>query len=141
MIRRFRDSDMEDVINIWLDASVEAHDFIDRQFWRSKVGDMKDVYLPACETYVYEDEQGIRGFLSLEGNTLAALFVSPECQGQGIGRKLVERAKDLRDHLELCVYKDNHKSVRFYETCGFRSVSEKLDKHTGCPESVMRFCG
>lgn len=132
---------MEDVIRIWLGASVESHDFIDRQFWQSKVGDMKNVYLPACETYVYEDEQGIRGFLSLQGNTLAALFVSPEYQGQGIGRKLVERAKDLRGHLELCVYKDNHKSVRFYEKCGFRSVLERLDEHTGCPESVMRFCG
>ena len=30
---------MDDVIDIWLDASVRAHDFVDPRFWQSKVGD------------------------------------------------------------------------------------------------------
>ncbi len=139
MIRRFEDPDMERVIGIWLEASVRAHDFIDRQFWESKVDDMKDVYLPASETYVYEDADGVKGFLSLRDNTLAALFVSPESQGEGIGRKLIDKAKQVRHELELSVYTDNRKAVRFYERCGFKRVSENIDEYTGQPELRMRF--
>lgn len=129
---------MDDVIEIWLDASARAHDFVDRQFWQSKVGEMKDVYIPASETYVYEDEEGIKGFFSLCENTLAAVFVAPEHQGEGVGRKLIQKAKDLRGELELRVYKDNGKAVRFYEMCGFKCVSEEVDEHTGHPELVMK---
>ena len=46
MIRGIRNSDVDDVIAIWLDASVAAHDFVDRHFWQSKVGDMRDIYIP-----------------------------------------------------------------------------------------------
>jgi putative acetyltransferase len=139
VVRRFKDSDMEDVIRIWLDASVRAHGFIDRRFWQSKVGDMKDVYLPASETYVYEDEEGVKGFVSLQEDTLAALFVCPGSQGEGIGRRLVEKAKQLRQELDLSVYTRNRKAVRFYERCGFEAVSENIDKHTGHLELRMRF--
>ena len=139
MIRGFRDSDMEDVLRIWLDASVGAHDFVDRDFWQSKINDMENAYIPASETYVYEDEGAITGFLSLCDNTLAALFVAPEYQGKGIGRKLIEKAKELRQGLELSVYKANERAVRFYEMCGFTCGAERVDARTGHPELVMVF--
>ena len=72
-------------------------------------------------------------------NTLAALFVCPESQGEGIGRKLIDKAKQVRHELELSVYTDNRKAVRFYERCGFEAVSENVDQHTGQPELRMRF--
>ena len=125
-------------MKIWLDASVRAHDFVDPRFWQSKVGDMEQTYIPASETYVYEDEAGIKGFFSLYENTLAAMFVSSEYQGEGIGRTLIARAKQLRRELELRVYKKNPKAVRFYERSGFEAVSEKVDEQTGQPELVMR---
>lgn len=131
---------MEDVLKIWLDASVRAHDFVDSRFWQSKVGDMEQTYIPASETYVYEDEAGIKGFFSLCENTLAALFVSPEHQGEGIGRTLIARAKQIRRELELRVYTKNPKAVRFYERSGFEAVAEQVDEQTGQPELVMRRC-
>ena len=130
---------MTDVLRIWLDASVRAHGFVDGWFWQSKVRDMKETYIPASETYICEDEEGMKGFLSLCENTLAAMFVAPEHQGEGIGRKLMQKAKELRRELELSVYKDNGRAVRFYEMCGFRCVAERVDKYTGHPELVMRF--
>ena len=130
---------MDDVIAIWLDASVAAHDFVDRHFWQSKVGAMRDTYIPASETYVYEDEEGTKGFCSLRENNLAAMFVAPVHQGKGIGRMLIQKAKQLRGDLTLRVYTDNGKAVRFYEMCGFKRVSEEVDEHTGHAELVMRF--
>ena len=139
MIRGFRSSDMDAVIAIWLDASIGAHDFVAKNFWRSRVIEMREVYIPASETYVYEEGGCIRGFVCLVDETLAALFVSPCAQGRGIGQKLVEKSKHVRQNLYLAVYKENQKSVDFYKRCGFKSVKEQIDKYTGHSEIVMVF--
>jgi len=33
VIRKFKESDIDQVIRIWLEASIEAHDFVDDNFW------------------------------------------------------------------------------------------------------------
>jgi putative acetyltransferase len=100
---------------------------------------MRDTYIPASETYVYEEDEGIKGFFSLCESTLAAMFVAPAHQGKGIGRMLIQKAKELRSDLTLRVYTDNEKAVQFYEMCGFKPVSQEVDEHTGHAELLMKF--
>ncbi|MCP1728349.1 putative acetyltransferase [Natronospira proteinivora] len=138
MIRRVNPGDMDSIIDIWLQASIAAHDFIDAEFWRSKTEAMREVYIPGSETYVYDDGQSVKGFFSLYGNQLAALFVAPACQGQGMGRVLLERAKQLRRELTIDVYKENRKTIEFYKRSGFEAVTEKVCEHTGHWELVMK---
>jgi len=138
MIRKFQQSYIDQVISIWLEASIKAHDFVDNEFWKSKVKDMREIYIPSGETYVYEEGDIIKGFVSLYNDTLAALFVSPDSQGTGIGMQLMRKAKDVRNNLSLTVYKENIKSIEFYQKCGFKIEQEQIDKHTGHPELVMK---
>ncbi|WP_240776317.1 GNAT family N-acetyltransferase [Nitrincola alkalilacustris] len=137
MIRPFNLADMDQVLQVWLDASVLAHDFVDGEFWASRIEDMRHIYLPLSEIYVYEENGIIQGFLSLQDDTLAALFIRPEYQGRGIGFQLMEMAKEERERLDLAVYKCNWRSVDFYERCGFQPVREQTDQHTGQTEVVM----
>ncbi len=139
MIRPFKQSDMEQVLSIWLEASIIAHDFMKKEFWESKVSDMRDLYLPASETFIYVEKRLIKGFVSLHNNTLAALFVSPEDQGRGIGKQLIAKTKEVHSSLILSVYKENTNSIEFYKKCGFRIEREQIDEHTGHPELVMVF--
>ncbi|BCS97561.1 acetyltransferase [Desulfoluna limicola] len=139
MIRSFDPADMDRVLEIWLEASIKAHDFVAGEFWESKVPEMQEVYLPASETYVVEDEGAIKGFVSLYEDSLAAIFVSPGAQGEGLGRQLMAKAKEVRQSLTLTVYKENKNSTGFYERCGFKIVEEKTDDHTGHAELVMTF--
>ena len=139
MIRDFQQSDINQILSIWLDASIRAHNFIEKEFWESKVTDMRDIYLPASETYVYDEEGIIKGFVSLYGDTLAAIFVSPGFQSRGIGKQLVDKSKKVRDKLNLTVYKENKKSIEFYKKCGFKIEREQVDEHTGHPELLMVF--
>ncbi|MFA6717339.1 MAG: N-acetyltransferase [Victivallaceae bacterium] len=139
MIRKFIDADTERVLEIWLEASVNAHNFVKREFWESKIDDMKELYLPGSETYVYEENGEVKGFFSLVDETLAALFVAPDRQGQGCGKKLIAKAKELRPALKLTVYSKNTKSVDFYRKCGFKTVKEQTDKHTGETELMMEY--
>lgn len=139
MIREFKEADMEQVLKIWLEASIKAHDFVKREFWESKLGDMRELYLPAAETYVYDENGEIKGFFSLVDETLAAIFVAPASQGCGIGKKLIAKAKELRSSLNLKVYCRNTRSINFYKNCGFEIVEEQTDGHTGKSEFLMTF--
>ena len=65
MIRKYRKDDIEILLDIWLRASIEAHDFIAPDFWRSQVNNMRNIYIPASENYVYERESKVLGFYSL----------------------------------------------------------------------------
>tara|TARA_R110002051_G_scaffold218573_1_gene282403 strand:- start:68 stop:499 length:432 start_codon:yes stop_codon:yes gene_type:complete len=140
MIRKYRESDIDQVLDIWLSASIKAHAFIGSDFWRSKVGEMRDVYLPASETFVFESEGQLAGFYSLYENTLAAAFVSPNLQGRGVGSALINDAKSRRECLQLTVYSENLPSINFYKKHGFIVLDEKIDELTGHPELVMECC-
>ena len=138
MIRKFQQSDLDSVINIWLEASIIAHNFIDKKFWKSKVNDMRNTYIPSSETYIYDDGE-VKGFISLFNDTIAALFVTPDEQGSGIGTQLIVKSKEARNHLNLSVYKENIRSIEFYKKCGFKVINEQIDERTGHPELVMTF--
>lgn len=139
MIRECRTVDIGQILEIWLSASIKAHNFIEPDFWESKVNDMRDVYIPASETFIFESEGKVNGFYSLYGDNLAAIFVAPELQGNGIGAALLDDAKNRRKNLRLTVYKENIPSINFYEKQGFIGIDEKVDEHTGHPELIMEF--
>lgn len=105
MIRKYNANDTDSVLEIWLNVSVKAHDFISADFWESQVENMRNIYIPASETYVYEVDSKVVGFYALYENSLAAIFVSPELQGKGIGKQLLSHAKAQRVVLSLSVYK------------------------------------
>ena len=137
MIRTFEPRDMDRLLEIWLSASIKAHDFVDASFWQANIESMRDVYIPASESFVIEDSSGVLGFYSLLNNQLAALFVDPAHQGKGFGKQLLDHAKCLRKTLSLAVYKENTSSVGFYTSQGFKRVKEQIDEKTGLAEYLM----
>ncbi|MCE0492458.1 N-acetyltransferase [Vibrio salinus] len=139
MIRKCRDDDIQIVLEIWLKTSTIAHDFVSPDFWVSQTEAMRTIYLPASDSYIFENEHGVVGFCSLYENHLAALFVAPEYQRQGIGKKLLDHAKKQAKKLTLSVYKENVSSYQFYFSQGFKVISEQPDQHTGHSEFTMIF--
>ncbi|WP_445365167.1 N-acetyltransferase [Microbulbifer sp. ANSA001] len=137
MIREYKLSDLDIILDIWLTASINSHRFISSEFWESQLEDMRDIYIPNSETYVFERDRKVAGFYSLNGSSLAAIFVYPHVQGQGIGKQLLSHAKSQRSHLTLSVYKENTPSYHFYLSQGFLPIKEQLDKHTGHIEYLM----
>ncbi len=138
MIRKYNSIDLDSVLEIWLEASAKAHDFVSADFWESQAENMRNIYIPASEVFVYEIESRIVGFYALYENNLAAIFVLPSFQGKGIGKQLLNHAKAQRAVLSLSVYKENQASYQFYLSQGFTVVGEQLDEHTGHPEYTMR---
>ncbi len=55
--------------------------------------DMTHIYIPKSETWVYEIENSIVGFISILGNEIGGLFVLPGSHHKGIGTKFVDFIK------------------------------------------------
>ncbi|WP_063659643.1 N-acetyltransferase [Aliivibrio fischeri] len=137
MIRQYTPQDINAVLDIWLNSSIKAHDFVSAEFWVSQVDNMRDIYIPASKTYVAEIDSKVVGFYSLYENMLAAFFVSPEYQGKGIGKQLISHAKEQCPMLTLNVYSENVASYQFYLSQGFTVISEQVCEHTGHMEYTM----
>ncbi|GGK51198.1 N-acetyltransferase [Aliivibrio fischeri] len=137
MIRQYTPQDINAVLDIWLNSSIKAHDFVSAEFWVSQVDNMRDIYIPASITYVAEVDSKVVGFYSLYENMLAAIFVSPEYQGKGIGKQLISHAKEQCPVLALNVYSENVASYQFYLSQGFTVISEQVCEHTGHMEYTM----
>ncbi len=137
LVRPFRpDQDMDAVLDIWVRASEQAHAFVPPGFWRARLTEMRDRYLPLAEVRVaiWPD---VAGFAAVVEDHLAALFVDPERQGRGLGRLLVEDARQGRAELSLSVYESNTAARAFYERLGFVPQCRIRDGLTGRPEWTM----
>lgn len=131
MIRDYKDEDFQDLINAWLAASHLAHPFLSEDFIKQEIINIRDMYLPNTETFVYELGGKVIGFTSLMGHEVGAIFLDPAYHGRGIGKAMMDRAVEMRGRLELDVFKENSVGQRFYFRYGFKTEREHLHEATG----------
>ena len=63
MIRKMVDSDIDSVMDIWFQSTVDAHPFIDLHYWEKSYEVVKREYLPQSKTLVFEEGGVIKGFI------------------------------------------------------------------------------
>ena len=136
MIRRLQETDIDRVTTLWLDANLKAHDFVPAAYWRGNFEPVKEM-LPQAEVYVYEDTGEIQAFAGLTGEYIEGIFVSGEMQSQGIGKRLLDHIKAIKDTLHLSVYQKNTRAIHFYQREGFVIQCEGLDESSGEEEYTM----
>lgn len=138
MIRALRTSGMDRVASIWLETNLQAHSFIPAEYWKSNLEYVREA-LPLAEVHVYEDAQGMQGFIGLNGDHVEGLFVAAGMQSHGIGKQLMDHVKRRRDALTLEAYQKNVDAMRFYQREGFTLQNEDLDESTGEMEYSMQW--
>lgn len=138
-IRKIKENDIPEIVDIWYEASLQAHSFIPSNYWKKNKELVKSKYIPMAETFLATDDETILGFVSLIDEYLAAIFVKPVIQGKNVGSLLLNHAKIHRNSLKLKVFCKNIKSVGFYKMNGFTIISELLDEETGENEFVMQW--
>lgn len=140
MIEQMQDSQIDEVMNIWLEATIKGHPFIEKEYWQANYEVVKTQYLPIAKTFVYKEEDKIQGFISIiEKSFIGALFVDVKTQGKGIGRALVAYCQSQYKTLELAVYVENERAVEFYKKQGFEVVIEQENEDSKKLEYVMRW--
>ena len=136
MIRELQKADINKVADIQLYTNVTAHSFISSQYWQNNFELVKELLLQAT-VYVYEDNQEIQGFIGLNDEYIEGIFVSNEMQSHGIGKALLNYAKNKRNKLFLNVYQKNIRAIAFYQREGFEIQYSGMDEATGEKDYVM----
>lgn len=131
MIREYRAADRDDLLKVWAAASAVAHPFLSPEVLERERHSILTVFLPIVDTWIWESEGRVVGFVSLLGSEVGALFVDPEAQRAGIGRALISQARASRGDLEVEVFKDNAQGMAFYTKCGFTLMHRKVHEPTG----------
>ena len=127
-------------MEIWLESTIRAHSFIEKNYWVNNYDLVKTKYIPYSKTYVYEEGNKIKGFISIiENNFIGALFVDNNSEGNGIGKKLLDFAKKEYKSLSLAVYKENEKALKFYLREGFSIVKEQVNEYSKRLELMMEY--
>jgi len=126
MIRKMGPTEVDVVGDIWLNGNLEAHDFIDKNYWINHLDEVKEQFKQA-DIYVY-DSQGIQGFVGLTDNYIAGIFVKKEARNQGIGKQLLDYLKQRYDKLTLDVYAKNKNAFKFYQNNDFHISVESIDE-------------
>ena len=138
MIRIIKNSDISKVLDLWLNASIQAHSFVSSEYWQQMQSSVKENYLPYAHTFVFEDKHQIKGFISiLDDRHIGALFVSPKFQGKKIGQKLLKTAQRRYPLLSLNVFTKNQRALEFYQKNGFKIISEQQEPSTKETELYM----
>ena len=75
--------------------------------------------------------------MGLNDEYVEGIFVSDAMQSQGLGKILLDYAKDKRNKLFLNVYQKNTRAISFYQREGFEVRYSGLDEAAGEKDYAM----
>ncbi|WP_180897521.1 GNAT family N-acetyltransferase [Martelella soudanensis] len=133
VIRPYRAEDNPVLSEIWHAASCLSHHFLPDELLAAQKKLVSEKYLPETETWVAVSGETPVGFIGLIDSFIGGLFVSPDCQGGGIGSALLDHAFRLKGHLLLEVYAANHRALAFYRRHGFCGIKRRETDDNGLP--------
>lgn len=131
MIRKHKEQDLEQILNVWYQSSTQAHPFLSATFVEKVKSDMTNLYIPNSETWVFEVDNLVVGFISMLGNEIGGLFVLPNNHSKGIGTKLVDFIKKEHTELEVEVFEKNNIGRAFYDKYGFKRIKKFHHEESG----------
>ncbi len=58
MIREYNTGDLDELLDVWYDASQIVHWFLDSEFFDQERQEIRDKHLPIAESWVFEERDG-----------------------------------------------------------------------------------
>lgn len=124
-------------MSLWLESTTEAHPFIDASYWQANEAVVRDEYLPAAETWVWEENGTLCGFISvMQFQFVGALFVARR-SSEGDWACAAEPRSAALPVFNLEVYQKNVRAVNFYHAQGFRIEDSAWQDDTQHPTWIM----
>ena len=133
-IRPARPDEYDDIARVWMNswASTRLEDASEPLLAKLRARILLEVGR-GWSLYVADDRGTLAAMLALHlPHYLDQLFVSPEYQGQSLGRRLLAFTRQhLPDEITLRCVRENEKAWRWYEREGFAFEKEQVEPATG----------
>jgi putative acetyltransferase len=126
-IEKYIDNQREQLLMVWEKSVLATHNFLKPEDFRSIKEAVHTIDFNVFDVYCLTENSKLLGFLGVADQKVEMLFLSPECFGQGLGKKLMDFAIHELKADKVDVNEQNLKAVRFYEKFGFKTY-ERTDK-------------
>ena len=134
-IRPARSDEYDEVARVWMESWVSTGLEEGSNYLLANLrARMRREIENGWSLYVADDDGRIAAMLALHlpDRYLDQLFVAPEYQGTGLGRKLLTFTRNhLPDEIILRCVRENEKAWRWYEREGFVFEKEQVEPMTG----------
>lgn len=139
MIKKLTLDKLDEVMEIWLNTNMEAHNFINEQYWINNFDLVKEM-ISNADVYIFEENNLIKGFIGIvDDNYIAGLFIREKYQRQGIGKELLDYCKSKYSYLMLDVFIRNKNALTFYRKNNFEVMKEHFNEQLQESEYIMIF--
>jgi putative acetyltransferase len=134
-IMKYSDDYREQLLLVWEKSVLATHDFLTPEDFQSIKEAVHTINFNAFDVYCLTENSKLLGFLGVADQKVEMLFLSPECFGQGLGKKLMEFAIQELKANKVDVNAQNSKAVGFYKKFGFKTYerTEKDDQGKDYP--------
>jgi len=125
VVRPATDADGSAIGDVWLTSWRATFDFPPSHPDEAVRRWLVEELIPASETWVAVDAGGrVIALMALSPTMVEQLYVAPDWIGHGVGRRLLDLAKERRpDGLDLYCFLVNGRARRFYEANGFKAIA------------------
>lgn len=116
-----------------------------RNFQRFSAKLHRQIARPAISAYVVTHDNTVKGYGIVERHKryaeFKALFIDPDYQSYGYGRRLFAKKMENRKQLpvRLKVIRDNGAAIHLYESFGFRKTRQSRKRFYGATQVCMRY--
>ena len=115
------------LLAVWESSVRATHDFLSEEEVMRIKGYVPQALQSIAHLTVAEDAAGVPvAFMSIEGQRLEMLFLTPAARGRGLGKQLLRYGIEQHGVWEVAVNEQNPQAIGFYEHLGF-SVYRRTD--------------
>lgn len=138
MITQPTPKDYDELLALW-EASVRStHHFLTEEnilFYKSLI---REEYFPTVDLYIIRNREGkITAFMGLSDELIEMLFVHPDEQGKGYGKRLMKYAIHNKHIYKVDVNEQNEQALQFYLYLGFEVASRDATDSTDNPFPIL----
>lgn len=138
LLKNITDSHMNNILKVWESSVRATHDFLTENHIISLKPEVKNGILYVNNFVCARNEKNIiEAFMGVHNNKIEMLFVDASCRGKGIGKQLVEYAKESFNIKFVDVNEQNPQGVGFYKHMGFEVFKRSELDEQGNPFPIL----
>ena len=138
MITKPTTKDYDALLALWESTVRSTHHFLTEEnilFYKSLI---REEYFPTVDLYIIRNREGkITAFMGLSDELIEMLFVHPDEQGKGYGKRLMKYAIHNKHIYKVDVNEQNEQALQFYLYLGFEVASRDATDSTGNPFPIL----
>lgn len=129
--------DYEKLITIWESSVRATHHFLSEQDIITYRALILNKYFDQVKLYAIKVEEKVMGFIGINEESIQMLFIHPDARGNGLGKRLIDFAKQEHGTYLVDVNEQNEQAVGFYEKLGFVTFERSEVDGAGKPFPIL----